>query len=53
MKEFDLIDQIVSILGEQAFGEWVRVGPGDDCSVIAVSPPVSYTYLTLPTICSV
>ena len=38
MKEFDLIDQIVSILGEQAFGEWVRVGPGDDCSVIAVSP---------------
>ena len=37
MKEFDLIDQIVSILGERAFGEWVRVGPGDDCSVISVS----------------
>ena len=37
MKEFDLIEQIVSILGEQASGEWVSVGPGDDCSVISVS----------------
>jgi len=38
MKEFDLIKEIVSILGDRAWGDWVRVGPGDDCSVVSVTP---------------
>ena len=38
MKEFELIKEIVSILGERAAGDWISVGPGDDCSVVSVTP---------------
>lgn len=38
MKEFDLIKEIVLILGDRASGDWVRVGPGDDCSVVSLNP---------------
>lgn len=36
MKEFDLIDRIVAVLGDVAAGETVRIGPGDDAAVAAV-----------------
>ena len=38
MNEFQLIKEIVSTLGDRAAGDWVSVGPGDDCSVVTVSP---------------
>ena len=38
--EFELIDQIVATLGAQAAGRWIKVGPGDDCSVVAVSAQI-------------
>ena len=37
MKEFDLIQKIVSTLGDRAEGEWVKLGPGDDCSIVSIS----------------
>jgi thiamine-monophosphate kinase len=37
MDEFALIDAIVKALGDRAVGDWVRVGPGDDASVVAAS----------------
>jgi thiamine-monophosphate kinase len=33
VNEFELIDVIVTELGDRAVGEWVRVGPGDDAAV--------------------
>ena len=38
MNEFQLIKEIVSTLGDRAAGDWVSVGPGDDCSVVTLSP---------------
>ncbi len=38
MKEFELIKEIVLILGDRGSGGWVSVGPGDDCSVVSITP---------------
>ncbi len=38
MDEFSLIDLIVERLGERTHGRWVKVGPGDDGTVIAPTP---------------
>jgi thiamine-monophosphate kinase len=38
MDEFRLIDAIVLELGDRAAGEWIKVGPGDDCAVVAMQP---------------
>lgn len=38
MNEFELIDAVVAELGEAAAGQWVRVGPGDDCAINALPP---------------
>jgi len=38
VNEFELIDQIVTTLGPAASGPLVRVGPGDDASVVRVPP---------------
>ena len=38
MDEFDLIDDVVAVLGARAAGDWIRVGPGDDAAVIAPTP---------------
>jgi len=37
ISEFDLIAAIVDELGAQATADWVRIGPGDDASVVRVA----------------
>ena len=38
MGEFALIDEIVAQLGEQSRAAWVSTGPGDDATVVQVTP---------------
>lgn len=38
MKEFELIDRIVAVLGDVAAGGGVRIGPGDDAAVTTLPP---------------
>ncbi|MDZ7668590.1 MAG: thiamine-phosphate kinase [Gammaproteobacteria bacterium] len=38
MNEFELIDAVVAELGAAAAGQWVRLGPGDDCAINALPP---------------
>lgn len=38
MNEFELIDAVIAELGTAAAGQWVRLGPGDDCAINALPP---------------
>ena len=38
MNEFSMIERIVEALGDRAADRWIKVGPGDDGAVVAMSP---------------
>ena len=49
MKEFELIDRIVAVLGDVASGGCVRIGPGDDAAV-TLTPPGMELVSTIDTL---
>ena len=38
MDEFELIEEIVALLGDTTLGEGIVVGPGDDAAVLSIDP---------------